>query len=109
MYSINFTCPKSQTNRAGQNRIKLWVNVNGERSAVSLELRADPEEFKKALYSKRSNHISRYCSTIRLKVEEFYAECVSKGLQVQASMLTDYVRNGFEERHYSYDYYQRRQ
>lgn len=100
MYSVTFTCEKSRTNRANLNKIKLWVNVNGERSTVNLDLRVNPEEFKKAIFSKRSNHISRYCSSIRQRIDEFYTDCVAKGLQVQASTLTEFVRNGFEERHY---------
>ena len=45
-------CP---TNRAGTNRIQLWVNVDGERNALYLDLRADPDEFKKAMFSRKSN------------------------------------------------------
>jgi hypothetical protein len=76
----------------------MWVNVDGVRSSVHLDLRVNPEEFKKSIFSNRSNHINRYCSEIRRKVDEYYTECVVKGLQVQAATLTDYVRNGFEER-----------
>ena len=100
MYSVNFTCEKARSNRANLNKIKLWVNVDGVRSSVNLDLRVNPEEFKKSLFSKKSNHINRYCSAIRLKIDEYYAECVAKGLQVQASTLTDFVRNGYEERLY---------
>ena len=100
MYSVNFTCEKARSNRANLNKIKLWVNVDGVRSSVNLDLRVNPEEFKKSLFSKKSTHINRYCSAIRLKIDEYYAECVAKGLQVQASTLTDFVRNGYEERLY---------
>ena len=78
----------------------MWVNIDGARSSVYLDLRVNPEEFKKSIFSKRSNHINRYCSEIRRKVDEYYSDCVVKGLQVQASTLTDYVKNGFEETHY---------
>lgn len=101
MYSVNFTCNKANTNRAGINRIQLWVNVDGERSALYLDLRADPNEFKKAIFSRKSNHINRYCSEIRRKIDEYYTDCTIRGLQVRASMLTDYVRNGYEERQYT--------
>lgn len=101
MYSVNFTCNKANTNRAGTNRIQLWVNVDGERSALYLDLRADPDEFKKAIFSRKSNHINRYCSEIRRKIDEYYTDCTIRGLQVRASMLTDYVRNGYEERQYT--------
>lgn len=100
MYSITFTCEKSVANRANLSRIRMWVNVDGVRSSVYLDLRVNPEEFKKSIFSKRSNHINRYCSEIRRKVDEYYSDCVVKGLQVQAATLTDFVKNGFEERHY---------
>lgn len=100
MYSITFTCEKSVANRANVSRIRMWVNIDGARSSVYLDLRVNPEEFKKSIFSKRSNHINRYCSEIRRKVDEYYSDCVVKGLQVQASTLTDYVKNGFEETHY---------
>lgn len=100
MYSITFTCEKSVANRANLNRIRMWVNIDGVRSSVYLDLRVNPEEFKKSIFSKRSNHINRYCSEIRRKVDEYYSDCVVKGLQVQAATLTDFVKNGFEERHY---------
>ena len=100
MYSITFTCEKSVANRANLSRIRMWVNVDGARSSVYLDLRVNPEEFKKSIFSKRSNHINRYCSEIRRKVDEYYSDCVVKGLQVQAATLTDFVKNGFEERQY---------
>ena len=90
MYSVTFTCEKSRTNRANLNKIKLWVNVNGERSTVNLDLRVNPEEFKKAIFSKRSNHINRYCSDIRRRIDEYYTDCTVRGLQVRAAMLTEY-------------------
>ena len=102
MYTINFTCSKSEANRANLSKIKLWINVNGERSCVNLSLRVNADEFKKSLYSKRQNHITRYCSAIRQKVDVFYAECMARGLKVQSSTLADYVRNGFEEQLYMF-------
>lgn len=101
MYSVTFTCNKANKNRAGTTRIQLWVNVNGERSSLYLDLRANPEEFKKSLYSRKSNHINRYCSDIRRRIDEYYTDCTVRGLQIRAAMLTDYVRNGFEERQYT--------
>lgn len=101
MYSVTFTCNKQNLNRAGTTRIQLWVNVNGERSSLYLDLRANPEEFKKSLYSRKSNHINRYCSDIRRRIDEYYTDCTVRGLQIRAAMLTDYVRNGFEERQYT--------
>ena len=101
MYSVTFTCPKGRTNRANLNKIQVWVNVDGERSTAYLDLRVNPDEFKKAIFSNRSNHISRYCSEVRRKIDEYYTECVVKGLQVRAAMLTEYVKNGFEEQHYT--------
>lgn len=101
MYSVTFTCPKGRTNRANLNKIQVWVNVDGERSTAYLDLRVNPDEFKKAIFSNRSNHISRYCSEVRRKIDEYYTECVVKGTQVRAATLTEYVRNGFEEQHYT--------
>lgn len=101
MYSVTFTCNKQNLNRVGTTRIQLWVNVNGERSSLYLDLRANPEEFKKSLYSRKSNHINRYCSDIRRRIDEYYTDCTVRGLQIRAAMLTDYVRNGFEERQYT--------
>jgi integrase len=77
------------------------VNVNGDRSTAYLDLRVNPDEFKKSIFSNRSNHVSRYCSEVRRKIDEYYTECTIKGLQVRAAMLTEYVRNGFEEQHYT--------
>ena len=100
MYSVNFTCEKSNANRANLCKIRMWVNIDGTRSSVYLSLRVNPDEFKKSLFSNRSNHINRYCSEVRRKVDEFYTDCVVKGVKVQAATLTDFVKNGFEERHY---------
>jgi hypothetical protein len=100
MYSVTFTCPKGRTNRANLQKIQVWINVDGIRSTAFLDLRVNPEESKKAIFSNRSNHINRYCSEVRRKVDEFYTDCVVKGVKVQAATLTDFVKNGFEERHY---------
>ena len=101
MYSVNFTCNQSKTNRANLNKIQLWVNVDGERSTLFLDLKVNPEVFKNAIFSRRSNYINRYCSDIRRRIDEYYTDCTVRGLQVRAAMLTEYVKNGFEERHYT--------
>ena len=51
MYSVTFTCEKSCTNRANLSRIRMWVNVDGIRSSAYLNLRVNPEEFKKSIFS----------------------------------------------------------
>ena len=73
--SIDFTCNRANANIAGTNRIQLWVNVNGERGALILDLKAKPEVFKRAIFSRKSNHINRYCSEIRRKIDEYYTDC----------------------------------
>lgn len=102
MYTVNFTCEKSKANRANLSKITLWINIDGVRSNVKLDLMVNPDEFKKSIFSKRHNHITRYCSVVRQKVDEFYTDCIAKGMRVQASTLTDYVRNGFQERLYMF-------
>lgn len=102
MYTVNFTCEKSKANRSNLSKITLWINIDGVRSNVKLDLMVNPDEFKKSIFSKRQNHITRYCSAVRQKVDEFYTDCIAKGMRVQASTLTDYVRNGFQERLYMF-------
>lgn len=100
MYSVNFTCQRSRTDRANLNKIKVWVNINGERATTNLDLKVNPDEFKKSIFSSRANHINRYCSDVRRKIDEYYTECLGKGLRVRAAMLIDYVRNGYQPRYY---------
>ena len=50
MYSVNFTCQHNHANRANLNKIKVWVNVDGERATANLDLKVNPEEFKKAIF-----------------------------------------------------------
>lgn len=57
MYSVTFTRPKGRTNRANLQKIQVWINVDGIRSTAFLDLRVNPDEFKKSLFSNRSNHI----------------------------------------------------
>lgn len=100
MYSVNFTCQHNHANRANLNKIKVWVNIDGERATANLDLRVNPEEFKKAIFSSKSNHINRYCSDVRRKIDEYYTVLIGKGLRVRAAMLIDYVRNGYQACNY---------
>ncbi len=91
MYSVTFTCPKGRTNRANLNKIQVWVNVDGERSTAYLDLRVNPDEFKKAIFSNRSNHISRYCSEVRRKIDAMDEYIRKVKLEQQSSLDDDWV------------------
>ena len=100
MYSVNFTCQHNHANRANLNKIKVWVNVDGERATANLDLKVNPEEFKKTIFSSKSNHINRYCSDVRRKIDEYYTVLIEKGLRVRADDLAEYVRNGYQAKNY---------
>ncbi len=100
MYSVNFTCTNGRPNKSNLNKITVWINVDGERATTMLDLKVEPEEFKKAICSPRSNYITRYCSDVRRRIDDYYTILLEKGLRVRAADLADYVRNGYQVRNY---------
>lgn len=90
-----FYCKKSKASKkTGLAPIEVAVNVGGERSYITLELRAKPEQFVKDMASKKDNNTKSYCEAVGFRLEEIWTEMVRKGIPLTKDNLIAYYRQG---------------
>lgn len=99
-----FYCKKSKASKkTGLAPIEVAVNVGGERSYITLELRAKPEQFVKDMASKKDNAIKGYCEAVGARLEEIWVEMVRKGIPLTKDNLITYYRQGGLNKIYTLD------
>ena len=90
-----FYCRKAKASKkTGLAPIEVAVNVGGERSYITLELRAKPEQFDKDMASKKANVTKDYCEAVGNRLEEIWIEMVRKGIPLTKDNLITYYRQG---------------
>ncbi len=99
MFSLTLACLKSRKNKAGECPIQLWINVNGNRAATVLEVKAEPNQFKKAMRNRNSDAPLRlYCNSVRDRVTEYYTEAVRNGTTPTPQQIVGYIKSGFQSK-----------
>ena len=68
--------------------------VNGERCLVTLPRKESPEDFTKALKSRRGNDIKDYLTATRTKLGKVETEMMLNDIPLTAPLLRDYFRSG---------------
>lgn len=92
--NINFYCRKSKANKQGLAPIETSIIINGKRTYIALQRKAQPDEFDKAISSKKDNPIKQYCSLIREKLNTIINELCDNDIELTASTLKQYFLKG---------------
>ena len=68
-YCVSFACYKQRADKTGNAPIKAIIVINGQRTTFNLPRKEKPDEFEKAMSTKRSNDIKSYCETVRQRLD----------------------------------------
>ena len=93
-FNVSFYCRNSKANTKGFAPIELTLIVNGERTIITLPRKENPQEFKKAVASKRENDIKCYLEAVRKRVNEITTELMEQGFALTAATLKEYFMYG---------------
>lgn len=92
--SIAFYCRKCKTTKSGLAPVELSLIINGQRTFINLPRKEAPDEFKKALSSKRDNDTKRYLHEIRIKLNEIQTEMLRNNIPLTVEALKSYFKTG---------------
>ena len=94
-FSTQFYCRKSKADKKGFAPVELSIVINGERTYLRLPRKERPEEFKKALDSKRDNPTKVYCENQRMRLNAIVEEMQFADIEITAENLKEcYSRGG---------------
>lgn len=91
---INFYCRKSKADRKGEASIEMSLIINGERTYIKLQRKANPDEFKKAMASKKVHPIKQFCDTARARVNDLITDMMNARIELTAKSLKECYQNG---------------
>ena len=94
MINIQFYCRPCKAGVKGFAPVEVSVNVDGNRSILSLQRKERPEDFKKALTNRKDCDIKRYCEAVRQNINSYITEGMQRGQSITKDFLVECVRNG---------------
>ncbi len=92
--SVCFYCRKSDTNKQGLAPILIRISITGERQYITTQFKAKPDEFTKAMSSKRDHPIKSYVESLRVKLNDIQEEMMMDNKTLTAKALKDYFQRG---------------
>ena len=93
-FSIKFYCRQSKADKQGFAPVELSIVINGERTYIRLPRKERPDEFKKAIESKRENVIKVYCEGQRVLLNKVVEDMQYAGFEITAENLKECYRRG---------------
>lgn len=93
-YCVSFACRKAKTDKAGKAYISAIIIINGQRTTFNLPRKEKPEDFDKAMASRRSNEIKSYCETVRQRLDKCANEMSMQDYPLTAANLKEWYFNG---------------
>ena len=92
--STAFYCRKSDVNKQGLAPILISISINGDRQYITTQFKAKPEDFEKAMASKRDHPIKSYVESLRLKLMDLQEQMMMDNVPLTAKGLKEYYQNG---------------
>jgi len=93
-FSPRFYCRKSKADKKGFAPVELSIIINGERTYLRLPRKERPEEFTKAIESKRDNAIKVYCEGQRVLLNKVVEDMQFAGVEITAKNLKECYKRG---------------
>lgn len=103
MLNYSFLCRPSKVGNPalGLAPVELCINLDGKRTYVQLNLKAKPEDFKKAMMGKGHPEIQNYMAEVRSKLTEIQTSMMAKNIPLNARVIKDFFKNGCVEKTYT--------
>lgn len=93
-FSISFYCRKSKADKKGLAPIEISIVINGQRTYLRLPRKERPEEFKKAMESKRENEMKVYCENQRVRLNSIVEDMQFSDIEITAENLKECYQRG---------------
>ena len=100
-FNISFYCRKSKENAKGLAPIEVRVCYNGSNFMTSLPRKANPQDFKMQMASRKQTSLKTYTSAIASKIEDLQIKLLLEGKPFTKEALQTYIYYGFTEQHYT--------
>ena len=92
--NVSFYCRESKKNRHGLAPVEMCVVLNKKRNYIQLPRKEYPEEFRKALKSKKRNDLKVFLDNTRSRLNEITTSLLMEGRPLTAGLLKHYFKNG---------------
>lgn len=94
-HSIQFYCRQSKASRiTGLAHIEASIIISGNRVFINLPREEKPEEFKKAIQSRKHNDIKDYLDEVRSKFKDIELDMMRNNIPLTSSNLREYWKSG---------------
>ena len=93
-FATRFYCRKSKADKKGFAPVELSIVINGERTYLRLPRKERPEEFAKAIESKRDNAIKVYLESQRVLLNKVVEDMQYAGIEITAENLKECYKRG---------------
>ena len=84
-FATRFYCRNSKADKQGLAPVELSISINGDRRYIHLPHKERPEEFAKAIKSKRDNAIKVYCENQRVHLNKVVEDMQYAGIEITAA------------------------
>lgn len=103
MLNYSFLCRPSKVGNPalGLAPIELCINLDGKRTYVQLNLKAKPEDFKKAMAGKGHPEIMDFITEVRRKLTEIQTTMMARNIPLSATVIKDFFKNGCVDKPYT--------
>lgn len=85
--NISFACRSSKANKRGESPVELVININGDRSYLTLPMKMSADKFKKDMDSKRGNSTKEFCETAKTRVNGLITDLLKFGMTVNTANI----------------------
>ena len=93
-FSISFYCRKSKADKKGLAPIEISIVINGDRTYLRLPRKERPEDFAKAIGSKRDNEMKVYCENQRVRLNSIVEDMQFADIEITAENLKECYKRG---------------
>ena len=100
-FDIQFYCRPSKTDKKGYAPVELSIVINGERNYLRLQRKERPDDFKKAMESKRANPIKGYIESQRILINKIVEDMAFADIELTALNLKECLKKGGISNFYS--------
>ena len=100
-FDINFYCRKSKADKNGFAPVELSIVINGERCYLRLQRKERPEDFKRAMESKRANDLKGFIENERILINRIVEDMSFADVELTAENLKECLKKGGVANFYS--------
>lgn len=100
-FSVSFYCRPSKADKKGLAPIELSLVINGKRTYLKLQRKERPDDFNRAMKSKRDNELKVYCENQRIRINSIVEDMQFADIELTAENLKECLKKGGVSNYYT--------